>query len=95
LGWSPASGFVKEFQDAVKTAEIGAIVGPVKTQFGYHVIQVRAREDRDLTQTQIDNAKSGAFTNWLKDYKESKKDKTTTNSIWANFVPTDPQTIFG
>ncbi len=95
LTWQPASAFVKEFQDAVKAAKIGDIVGPIKTQFGYHIIQVRAREDRELTQSQIDNAKSSVFSNWLKDYKESKKDKTTTNSIWANFVPSDPQTIFG
>ena len=95
LGWQPATTYVKEFQDAVKAAKIGDIVGPIKTQFGYHIIQVRGREDRDLTQAQIDSAKSGAFSNWLKDYKESKKDKTTTNSIWANFVPSDPTTIFG
>jgi len=79
----------------VVAAKIGDVVGPIKTQFGYHIIQVRAREERDLSQDQIDSAKSNAFSNWLKDYKESKKDKTTTNSIWANFVPSDPQTIFG
>jgi hypothetical protein len=95
LGWAPVTNYVKEFQDAVKAAKIGDIVGPIKSQFGYHVIQVRAREDRDLTQDQIDSAKSGEFATWLKDYKDSKKDKTTTNSIWANYVPTDPQTIFG
>jgi len=95
LGWSPVTNYVKEFQDAVKTADIGAIVGPIKSQFGYHIIQVRAREERELTKDQIDQAKSGAFSNWLKDYKESKKSVTTTNSIWANYVPTDPSTIFG
>lgn len=95
LGWAPVTTYVKEFQDAVKAAKIGDIVGPIKSQFGFHVIQVRAREDRDLTQDQIDSAKSSEFATWLKDYKESKKDKTTTNSIWANNVPSDPQTIFG
>jgi len=95
LGWSPVTNYVKEFQDAVKTADIGAIVGPIKSQFGYHIIQVRAREERELTKDQIDQAKSGAFSNWLKDYKESKKSVTPTNSIWANYVPTDPSTIFG
>jgi hypothetical protein len=95
LDWQPVTTYVKEFQDAVKAAKIGDIVGPIKSQFGYHIIQVRAREDRPLTQAQIDTAKSGEFSNWLKDYKESKKDQTTTNSVWANFVPSDPQTIFG
>jgi parvulin-like peptidyl-prolyl isomerase len=95
LGWSPATQFVKEFQDAVKTGEIGAILGPVKTEFGYHIIQVRAREDRELTDTQLEQAKSSAFASWLKEYKEAKKDVTQTNSIWANYVPTDPPTVFG
>src|SRR5262249_23319813 len=49
LGWAPASNYVKEFSDAVKTADIGALVGPVKSQYGYHIIQVRAREDRPLS----------------------------------------------
>ena len=80
----------------LRQLKLVTIVGPIKSQFGYHVIQVRAREDRELTQEQIDSAKSGAFSNWLKDYKESEEvGKTTTNSIWANFVPTDPATIFG
>ena len=37
---------VKEFEDAAFTAEIGAIVGPVKTQFGYHLIKVEREKKR-------------------------------------------------
>ncbi len=95
LGWAPVTNYVKEFQDAVTTAEIDAIVGPIKSQFGYHIIQVRAREDRELTTDQVDNAKAGAFSNWLKEYKESKKDQIQTTSVWANFVPKTPETLFG
>ena len=36
---------VKEFEDAAFTAEIGAIVGPVQTQFGYHLIKVEEKKD--------------------------------------------------
>lgn len=32
--------FVKEFEDAVRKQEIGKVGEPVKSQFGYHVIQV-------------------------------------------------------
>lgn len=35
---------VKEFEDAAFTAEIGAIVGPVQTQFGYHLIKVEEKK---------------------------------------------------
>ena len=34
---------VPEFENACKSAEIGKISGPVKTQFGYHIIRVDSR----------------------------------------------------
>jgi hypothetical protein len=95
LGWAPVTQYVKEFADAVRTAELGAVVGPVKSEFGYHIIQVRAREDRELDQSQLDNAKASAFNSWLTDYKTSKQAVTQTFPTWTNHVPTDPASIFG
>lgn len=40
LGCAPSSNYVPEFQDAVDTAEVGVPVGPVQTQFGFHVVIV-------------------------------------------------------
>ena len=36
---------VKEFEDAAFAAEIGHVVGPIKTQFGYHLIKVEDKKD--------------------------------------------------
>ncbi len=36
---------VKEFEDAAFDAEIGKVVGPVKTQFGYHLIKVEKKNE--------------------------------------------------
>ncbi|OGS56740.1 MAG: peptidylprolyl isomerase [Euryarchaeota archaeon RBG_19FT_COMBO_56_21] len=40
LGWFGPGMMVKEFEDAAFNAQKGATVGPVKTQFGYHLIKV-------------------------------------------------------
>lgn len=95
LGWAPVTQYVKEFQDAVTTGEIGAIIGPIKSEFGYHIIQIRSREDRDLDDTQFSQAQDNAFSTFLKDLKEAKKDQIQQSSIWANYVPTEPASIFG
>ena len=36
---------VPEFDKVVFSAEIGSVQGPVKTQFGYHLLEVTSRED--------------------------------------------------
>ena len=45
LGAFTRGQMVKEFEDAAFAAEIGHIVGPVKTQFGYHLIKVEDKKD--------------------------------------------------
>ncbi|MBF0170825.1 MAG: peptidylprolyl isomerase [Nitrospinae bacterium] len=40
LGVFPRGRMVKEFDEATFAAEPGKVVGPVKTQFGYHIIKV-------------------------------------------------------
>jgi peptidyl-prolyl cis-trans isomerase D len=40
LGWADRSAYVGPFADALFGAPKGQILGPVKTQFGYHIIRV-------------------------------------------------------
>ena len=43
LGQFRERQMVKEFNDVVFTAELHTVHGPVKTQFGYHLIEITER----------------------------------------------------
>jgi peptidyl-prolyl cis-trans isomerase D len=40
LGWAERSSFVAPFADALFGMSVGEIKGPVKTQFGYHIVRL-------------------------------------------------------
>jgi peptidyl-prolyl cis-trans isomerase D len=40
LGWAERTTFVKPFADALYGMSVGEIAGPVKTQYGYHIIRL-------------------------------------------------------
>ena len=45
LGWFGKGAMVRPFEVAAFTADEGGIVGPVKTEFGYHIIYVYEIQD--------------------------------------------------
>ncbi len=45
LGEFSPGQMVREFDDVVFSADVGTVQGPVKTQFGFHLIEVTARTD--------------------------------------------------
>ena len=49
LGWFAREQMVKPFADAAFALEPGAMSGPVRTQFGYHLIRAEEREAESLT----------------------------------------------
>lgn len=44
LGWFGRGMMATEFEEAAFAADTGKVVGPVKTQFGYHVIRVTGKK---------------------------------------------------
>jgi len=43
LGEFGPGQMVREFDEVVFSGEVGKVLGPVKTQFGYHLIEVTSR----------------------------------------------------
>jgi len=43
LGQFGPGQMVKEFDEVVFSGEVGKVLGPVKTQFGYHLVEVTSR----------------------------------------------------
>lgn len=48
LGWFGKGRMVKPFEDAAMKGTPGQIIGPVKTQFGIHVIKIEGRDNREV-----------------------------------------------
>ncbi|NDJ62043.1 MAG: hypothetical protein GYB67_13010 [Chloroflexi bacterium] len=90
LGWGSPDGFVDEFAEAVRTAEIGDIVGPIQTEFGQHVIQVRAREDREMTDTEFEAAQEREFEEFVTALRRETLDLELFDT-WVDNVPEEPR----
>ena len=45
LGKFSKGQMVKEFDDVVFTDELNTVHGPVKTQFGFHLLEITSRND--------------------------------------------------
>lgn len=48
LGFFGRGAMVAPFEDAAMSARVGQLVGPVETQYGYHLIEVTDRADQEV-----------------------------------------------
>jgi len=53
LSWFGKGRMVKPFEDAAFDAPVGSIVGPVETQFGWHIIKVTDRQNTEYKYSEI------------------------------------------
>jgi peptidyl-prolyl cis-trans isomerase C len=73
---------VPEFEDAAFGAEQGEIVGPVQTQFGYHILEVtdiKSKQTRSLDDVEsqirsqlVTEKQSEEFSKWIEEQKKQR-----------------------
>ena len=89
LGEAYVGNYVREFRQAIEAAEIGALVGPVESEFGFHILQVRSKEERSGSdiEMQLQRAKLQE----LEQLRESLRDMNSDNfeifNTWLDYVP--------
>lgn len=65
LGWFPRGMMVPEFEEAAFALEPGQVSEVVKTDYGYHLIQVTEKKMRPLEPPYDEMARSQAFNEWF------------------------------
>ncbi len=88
LGWFGKGAMVPDFETAAFALKVGEISQPVKTEFGYHLIQVLAHGDVPLSADAFEQARQTAFNTWLTDARI--KYNVVVHDFWRSIVPTDP-----
>jgi parvulin-like peptidyl-prolyl isomerase len=91
LGWFGKGAMVAPFEEAAFKLNPGEISDPVQSDFGYHIIQVIAKQGRPYTADQYEAKRSSAFTDWLTTAREEYGVETF--DFWKDRAPTEPNFI--
>ena len=88
LGWFGRGVMVTEFEKVAFLMQVGSISEPVKTTFGWHIIQVLGHQERPLTAAEYEQKRQQAFNDWLTQAREQANVKIY--DYWKERVPTEP-----
>jgi len=70
LSWFGRAAMVAPFAEAAFTLPVGEISEPIKTQYGYHLIEVLEKdENRPKEESQLQQERAQAFQDWLQEKK--------------------------
>jgi peptidyl-prolyl cis-trans isomerase D len=88
LGWFGKGQMIAEFEQAAFSLGVGEISQPIKTQYGYHIIQVLGHENRPISDQAYQTLRTQKFQDWLTAQKE--KAKVVIHDWWKKIVPDQP-----
>ena len=89
LGWFGRGAMVPEFEEAAFSQEVGEIGEPVKSQFGFHIIQVIAHEDVPVDASRVEENRDAAFQEWLTSTRATSA--ILIHEVWRERIPPTPE----
>lgn len=60
-----------EVEDIAFSLDVGQTSGIVESQFGFHIVQVLEREEREIAVEIFENLRQQIFMQWLQEQRES------------------------
>lgn len=88
LGWFGKNKMVNEFETAAFALEVGQTSQPVQSSYGFHVIQLLGKENRQLTASEYQTARDTKFNEWLTTARASAKIEKKDD--WNKTLPVEP-----
>jgi foldase protein PrsA len=71
MGFFPRSVMPPEVEDAAFSLDIGQTSETIESPFGFHIIQVLEREEREIAVEIFENLRQQAFMQWLQGQREN------------------------
>ncbi len=90
LGWFGRGVMVESFEEAAFAGEVGQVVGPVQTDFGWHLIEILGHEMRPLDADAHQRELNRIFSEWLAQAREQAE--VVIHDHWVDRLP-PPQLI--
>ena len=96
LGWMSPGDLVPEFEQVMNRLQIGEVSNPVKSEFGWHLIQVLERREAQLTvERQREFARAAirekkfaqAYEDWVRELRDTATVKILNVDDAANAAP--------
>lgn len=71
MGFFPRGVMPPEVEEVAFGMEVGAVSGMVESQFGFHIIQVLERNEREMSVEVFESLRQQTFMQWLQEQREN------------------------
>jgi parvulin-like peptidyl-prolyl isomerase len=88
LGWKTLDDMVRflgQMGLAAFSAQVDEIVGPIESQYGWHLLRIVDRQDREILETAYQEAVDNAFETWIDDL--TTEAEITVVDDWQDHLP--------